>query len=53
MFLDKWNYTADEKADVEQSEGAYIFKPEWRSPKPQLYGKLSEDVMYEKGSNIE
>ena len=53
MFLDKWNYTADEKADLEQSEGAYIFKPEWRNPRPQVYGKLNEDVMYEKGSNIE
>ena len=45
--------TAEEKADHESSEGAYIFKPEWRSPKPQIYSKLSEDVLYEKGQNIE
>jgi len=43
----------EEKADMEPSEGAYIFKPEWRSPKPQTYSKLSEDVIYEKGQNIE
>lgn len=43
----------EEKADNEPSEGAYIFKPEWRSPKPQTYSKLSEDVVYEKGQNIE
>lgn len=48
-FLHKWNYTEEEKSDLEESEGAYIFKPEWRDPKPHLYGKLSEDVMYEKG----
>lgn len=45
--------TVEEKADNEPSEGAYIFKPEWRSPKPQIYSKLSEDVIYEKGQNIE
>lgn len=52
-FLDRYMWTAEEKTDNEPSEGAYIFKPEWRSPKPQLYGKLSEDVVYEKGENIE
>lgn len=46
-------WTPEEKTDNEPSEGAYIFKPEWRTPKPLNYGKLSEDVVYEKGENIE
>jgi hypothetical protein len=52
-FIDRWFLTPEEKADKESSEGAYIFKPEWRSPRPKLYGKLSEDVIYEKGINME
>lgn len=53
MFLPTWNMTEEEKSDIENSEGAYIFKPEWRDPKPHLYGKLNEEVIYEKGQNIE
>jgi hypothetical protein len=34
MFLEKWQWTPEEKTDNEPSEGAYIFKPEWRTPKP-------------------
>jgi hypothetical protein len=52
-FLDRYLWTLEEKTDNEPSEGAYIFKPEWRNPKPVNYGKLSEDVVYEKGENIE
>ena len=48
-MLHKWFWTGEELADAEPGEGAYIFKPEWRSPKPKAYGKLSEDVVYEKG----
>lgn len=52
-FIDQKQFTEEEKADAETSEGPYIFKPEWRNPKPITYGKLSEEVAYEKGDNIE
>lgn len=41
--------TAEEETDDEGSEGAYIFKPEWRNPLPVSYGKISDDVVYQKG----
>lgn len=45
--------TLEETLDKEPSEGAYVFKPEWRSPLPTKYGKLSEDVVYQKGALLE
>jgi hypothetical protein len=47
------NWTLEEQTDAEPSEGAYVFKPDWRSPVPIKYGKLSEDVIYQKGSLLE
>lgn len=32
--VDAANYTEAEKLDLEQNEGAYIFKPNWRNPLP-------------------
>jgi hypothetical protein len=32
--IDPANFTEAEKFDSEQSEGAYLFKPNWRNPLP-------------------
>ena len=45
--------TQEETEDAAPSEGAYIFKPDWRTPLPQKYGKLAEDVVYQKGALLE
>jgi len=34
IFLEPWEMTPEEKADAEPGDGPYIFKPEWRNPKP-------------------
>lgn len=38
--------TEEERADLKEGDGPYIFKPEWRDPLPQQYSKLVEDVVY-------
>lgn len=47
------NFTQTEKVDYGIGDGAYMFIPEWRNPLPTKYGKLSQDVIYQKGALIE
>lgn len=51
--MEKINWTADEKTDNEPGEGAYLFKPDWRTPLPQKYSTLIEDVIYQRGLLLE
>jgi len=53
IFLEPWEMTAEERADAEKGDGPYIFKPEWRTPKAYTFSKLNQEVVYEKGQNIE
>jgi len=53
MFVNKANYTDEEKLIHEQSEGAYTFRPEWYDQLPHQYGTLSDDITYQSGQNIE
>jgi len=39
MFSPKM-ITEDEELDGEESDGAYVFRPEWRNPLPTKFGKL-------------
>ena len=46
-------HTNAEKFDLEESEGPYIFKPDWRNPLPNIYGKLDTNVVYERGQFLD
>lgn len=45
--------TKEEHYDQENSEGPYIFKPEWRNPLPQGFGQLDTNVIYERGQFLD
>ena len=53
MFVDRANFTDEEKLIHEQSEGAYTFRPEWYDQLPHQYGNLSDDITYQTGENVE
>lgn len=40
MFINKKQWTWGEKLDNEESDGAYVFRPEWRDPLPKSFGKI-------------
>jgi len=52
-YLDFGDLTDIEKANEDSNEGAYIFKPKWDDPLPHQYGKLDENVDYQKGDLLE
>jgi hypothetical protein len=52
-LVDPGKWTPEEKADAIAGEGAYIFLPDWRDPFPVVYGKLNQEVEYQKGALIE
>lgn len=39
--------------DKEAAEGLYTFNPNWRDPLPKLFGKLDENVAYQRGKLVE
>jgi len=41
--------TDEEKKDLFEADGSYIFLPEWRHPLPMSFGKLDTNVVYERG----
>jgi hypothetical protein len=43
------NKTKAERKDQLTGEGPYLFIPEWRNPKPQMYGVLDTNVVFESG----
>lgn len=55
MLLDFSMLTDQEKASegFGNAEGAYIFRPQWNDPLPHQYGKLDQDVVYQKGNLLE
>jgi len=52
-YLDFGDLTEVEKANEGFQEGAYIFRPQWNDPLPHQYGKLDQDVLYQKGNLLE
>lgn len=52
-FIVYSDLTDVEKANEEIQEGAYLLKPKWDDPLPHQYGKLDQDVEYQKGRNLE
>lgn len=50
----KWasDKSAAEKMDGFQSEGPYIFRPDWRNPLPHSFGQLETDARYQKIANM-
>lgn len=51
-FFD-WPDTDEWHLDHQVSEGMYTFLPDWRNPLPKSYGKLDENVSYQRGRIIE
>jgi hypothetical protein len=52
-FIVNSDLTYVEKANEGIQEGAYLFKPKLDDPLPHQYGKLDQDVEYQKGKNLE
>lgn len=52
-YYDYGDLTEFEKANEGFQEGAYIFRPRWDDPLPHQYGKLDQDVIYQKGNLLE
>jgi hypothetical protein len=50
----KWasDKSVAEKMDDFQSEGPYIFRPDWRNPLPNAFGQLETDARYQKIANM-
>ena len=38
---------------MQESAGAYIFKPDWHTPLPVKYSKAREDVVHQRGKMLE
>lgn len=53
MFINKKQWTWGEKLDNEESDGAYVFRPEWRDPLPKSFGKIQDNVVYQGGQNVQ
>lgn len=51
--LDWANWTESERQEVEISEGVYTFLPQWDNQLPKLYGKLNQDISYQRGDLVE
>lgn len=51
--LDFVNLTESERQDRETSEGVYTFLPQWDDQLPHLFGKLVQDISYQRGDLVE
>lgn len=51
--LSKEQLTDAERLVNLTSEGHYLFLPDWNETQPQSYSQINDDIIYQKGNNIE
>jgi len=51
--IEKKFWTQADHLNDAKSEGAYLFKPNWKDPLPKQYGKLDKEIIYQTGNLLE